>query len=201
MALCKYLIPPPIPMATLNHLQRFMPMNVHHSAYGSQIFLFAALPLPQSNILSLPPPKPLQVSPVELTMSTSSETVPSQHPPDVPVAIVAISGSYAYNSSSQVLSQPQLKEDWPRRLYTYEMAAGFQLMATEELKTKFNSLSSCFANIFGFRLTDLMAEAFMAHKALWNSLSQVEQANGICKLGPNCTGLWSEYLNALGYEA
>ncbi|KAE9384469.1 hypothetical protein BT96DRAFT_1008046 [Gymnopus androsaceus JB14] len=130
--------------------------------------------------------------------SSSSSPLPSLSSSSSSHFAPSLSSRYTWRSSFQERSS-FLRDNWPRGLYTYEIAAGFKSMAAEELEARFNALSSRFVHIFEYRFTETTAEVFMAHQALWNSLSEVDQANGI-RLGPSEAGLWTEYLHSLGYE-
>ncbi|KAE9400673.1 hypothetical protein BT96DRAFT_975188 [Gymnopus androsaceus JB14] len=128
--------------------------------------------------------------------SSSSSPLPSLSSSSSSHFAPSLSSRYTWRSSFQERSS-FLRDNWPRGLYTYEIAAGFKSMAAEELEARFNALSSRFVHIFEYRFTETTAEVFMAHQALWNSLSEVDQANGI-RLGPSEAGLWTEYLHSLG---
>ncbi|KAE9406645.1 hypothetical protein BT96DRAFT_933855 [Gymnopus androsaceus JB14] len=132
------------------------------------------------------------------TSSCSSSPLPSLSSSSSSHFAPSLSSRYTWRSLFQERSS-FLRDNWPRGLYTYEIAAGFKSMAAEELEAQFNALSSRFVHIFEYRFTETTAEVFMAHQALWNSLSEVDQANGV-RLGPSEAGLWTEYLHSLGYE-
>ncbi|KAE9386634.1 hypothetical protein BT96DRAFT_948977 [Gymnopus androsaceus JB14] len=132
------------------------------------------------------------------TSSCSSSPSPSPSSSSSSHFAPSLSSRYIWHSSLQE-QLSFLRDNWPQGLYTYEIAAGFKSMAAEELEARFNALSSRFVHIFEYCFTEMTVKVFMAHQALWNSLSEVDQANGI-RLGLSEAGLWTEYLHSLGYE-